>query len=125
MYVLFVAADTDTGPTLFKLFFFLLLTAFSGVISTLSLAFVTTICFVFYKEFEYLRRTLALKLADGDNAGRPILDDLERFRLSHQRRCKVCLIQNNPSSLYLTLLYLILSYLSSQVDYSAIRHYWI
>jgi len=92
MYVLFIAAEADSGPTLFKLFFFFLLNAFSGVISTLSLAFVTTICFVFYKEFEYHRRTLALKLVDGDDTGRPILDDLERFRLSHQRRCKVCAI---------------------------------
>jgi len=89
---MFVVAKDDIGQSMFKLFFFLLLAAVCGVISCLSLAFVTTICFVFYKEFEYHRRILALKLADAEDAHRPLLDDLERFRLSHHRRCKVCVL---------------------------------
>jgi len=88
VYALLVAGNIVLA--LFKLFVFLLLTAFTAAISSLSLAFVSTICFVFYKEFEYVRRTLAVKLADADDAGgRTVLADLERFRLSHQRRCKV------------------------------------
>ena len=89
-YVYAVLVAGNIVLALLKLFVFLLLTAFTAAISSLSLAFVSTICFVFYKEFEYVRRTLAVKLVDADDAGgRTVLDHLERFRLSHQRRCKV------------------------------------
>ena len=51
----------------------------------LSLSFYTIVCFVLYKEFQYLCRTFSLKIRDD---GR-FTDDLEKLRLQHERRCQL------------------------------------
>ena len=73
-----------TGVLAFKIFV-LALTVVNSCVAILSLAFFTVICYVLYKEFEYLCRTFAMKIRDDGAFG----DDLERFRIRHQRRCKL------------------------------------
>src|SRR5664279_5128191 len=107
----------SSSPTviIFKIYW-MLVTTINSVVATLSLAFYTAVCYVFYKdlleyvlyeeletavcyvfykELEYVRRTFARKVAEmndmaavrGQQFGAS--NEIERFRMSHQRRCKV------------------------------------
>jgi hypothetical protein len=73
----------------------MLVTAVNSVVASVSMTFYTTVCYVFYKEFEYVRRTFARKviemneLAAARGAQVGGAGEIERFRMSHQRRCKV------------------------------------
>jgi hypothetical protein len=52
------------------------------VIFCLSIAFYIILCYIIYKEFEYMCRTFGMKIRpDGQFA-----DDLEKFRIAHQQR---------------------------------------
>lgn len=51
-------------------------------VSFVFIGFFCIVCYLFYKEFEYLSRTFKLKITDD---GR-FTDDLERFRVNHQNR---------------------------------------
>ena len=60
----------------------LVLLVWNTCVSMLLIAFSVTICYILYKEFEYLGRTFEMKIgADGT-----FTDDLDRFRISHQNR---------------------------------------
>ena len=93
-YVLVVAcvgkAKTLSSVIVFKAYW-MLVTIVNSIVATLSLAFYTAICYVFYKELEYIRRTFAHKVAEMNELGaiRGPSGEIERFRMSHQRRCKV------------------------------------
>lgn len=54
-------------------------------ISSLTLIFLNMVSFILYKEFEYLCRTLTMKIRDDGQ----FMDDLEKFRIMHQNRCKL------------------------------------
>ena len=54
-------------------------------VAILTMSFYAVICYVLYKEFEYFCRTFAMKIRDDGT----FTDDLEKFRISHQKRCKV------------------------------------
>ncbi|ELT90557.1 hypothetical protein CAPTEDRAFT_209607 [Capitella teleta] len=65
--------------------FFLVVIGLNIVISCLSIAFYIMLCYIIYKEFEYMCRTFEMKIrADGQ-----FVDDLEKFRIAHQQRCKL------------------------------------
>lgn len=82
-------------PVIVFKIYWMLVTTINSVVATLSLAFYTAVCYVFYKELEYVRRTFARKVAEmndmaavrGQQFGAS--NEIERFRMSHQRRCKV------------------------------------
>ena len=63
----------------------LFITFVNSMVAMLSLTFFTLICYVMHKEFEYFTRMFVMKIGQDDR----FLDDLERFRIRHQRRCKV------------------------------------
>lgn len=65
--------------------FILLLTFVNTQVAILTLSFYTVICYILYKEFEYLCRTFTLKIREDGQ----FLDSLEKFRIRHQRRCKL------------------------------------
>ena len=72
------------GIFYFKVFL-LFITTLNTIVTTLSLTFYVIVCYVLYKEFEYLRRTLATKITVEGYFS----DDLEKFRLRHQKRCQL------------------------------------
>jgi len=69
------------GAIAFKVAF-LLMTGLNSAVATVSLTFYAITCYLLYKEFEYLCRTLTLKI----NADGQLTDDLEKFRMKHQKR---------------------------------------
>lgn len=69
------------GAVAFKVIF-LLMTALNSAVATMSLTFHAITCYLLYKEFEYMCRTLTLKI----NADGQLTDDLEKFRMKHQKR---------------------------------------
>lgn len=83
LYLIPIPADLP-GIIAFKLFI-ILLTLINSAVALLSLSFYTIICYVLYKEFEYLCRTFAMKIKEDGT----FVDDLEKFRLRHQKRCKL------------------------------------
>ena len=72
------------GILAFKVFL-IFITLINSVVATLSLTFFSIICFINYKEFEYLCRTFHMKIKDDGS----FQDDIEKFRIRHQCRCKV------------------------------------
>jgi hypothetical protein len=83
LYLIPVPADLP-GILAFKLFN-VLLTFINSAVALLSLSFYSITCYVLYKEFEYLCRTFAMKIKEDGT----FVDDLEKFRLRHQKRCKL------------------------------------
>jgi hypothetical protein len=87
-------ANNSTSAIIFKTYW-LLVTAVNSIVASVSMTFYTTVCYVFYKEFEYVRRTFARKVVEMNDMaairGAQIgaAGEIERFRMSHQRRCKV------------------------------------
>jgi len=51
-------------------------------VSMLFVSFYSIICYILYKEFEYLGRTFEMKIA----ADGTFNDDMDRFRITHQNR---------------------------------------
>ncbi len=72
------------GALVFEIFV-LIIVYVNGMVALLSLTFYVVFCYILYKEYEYLCRMFMLKVReDGSFA-----DDLEKFRLKHQKRCKL------------------------------------
>ena len=83
LYIAPMTPDME-GALVFKFSLFFI-TFVNNMVAMLSLTFYTLVCYVMHKEFEYFTRTFSMKITP-DGA---FLDDLERFRIRHQRRCKV------------------------------------
>ena len=62
--------------------FLLLVIALNILVSCLSMTFYIIICYILYKEFEYLCRTFGMKISSDGH----FVDDLEKFRITHQQR---------------------------------------
>ena len=60
----------------------LLFVLWNTAVSMLYLGFFGLVCYILYKEFEYLGRTFEMKIGQDGS----FTDDLERFRIAHQRR---------------------------------------
>ena len=60
----------------------LLMIVWNTVVSLLFICLFVIVCYILYKEFEYLCRTFRLKISSDGT----FTDDLERFRLTHQSR---------------------------------------
>ncbi|ELU10767.1 hypothetical protein CAPTEDRAFT_200201 [Capitella teleta] len=65
--------------------FYLAITFVNAMVAMLTLSFYVVVCSVLHQEFQYLCRTFAMKIRDD---GR-FTDDLEKFRLQHERRCQL------------------------------------
>ncbi|ELU10797.1 hypothetical protein CAPTEDRAFT_223635 [Capitella teleta] len=83
LYLIPVPVDLP-GILAFKLFN-IVLTFINSAVALLSLSFYSITCYVLYKEFEYLCRTFSMKIKEDGT----FIDDLEKFRLRHQKRCKL------------------------------------
>jgi len=62
-----------------------LLNFINGAVATLSLTFYTIVCYILYKEFDYFRRTFVMKIRQDGY----FTDCIEKFRVGHQRRCRL------------------------------------
>lgn len=77
----FIVAPLDPESIGAKIAIWLLLT-WAGVVALSSLCLFTTICYIFYKEFEVVTKAFASKIKEDG----VFLDDLEKYRLMHQKR---------------------------------------
>ena len=68
--------------------FLLVVIGLNIIVSCLSMTFYIIICYILYKEFEYLCRTFGMKIREDGQ----FVDDLEKFRIMHQQRWAITVL---------------------------------